>query len=676
MSLSHHLKPGDRRIIHHYLRFVVAITPLFWSFHFAFSSGPYPLYSKADTVLKKDTLFLKKGVLILTKSFIIPIQGDTFITGSFSQHKKKDTSFYMKSQNFYDSVYKKFSRKKITQLLYNLAFIEPTNISLPDSVQVMKSPEPFEQYNEKIIRKIKIKVLQPFGQSIYDTASVPYSGAGRTLNSIHVRTRQSIIRNNLLFKEGQCIDPTVMADNERILRDLPYIDNARILISAVDSCSDSVDLVVITKDVWSIGIDVPVITATKVVGRVYDANFLGLGDRFSVDMSTELNRAPFFRLDGISYTFANIAGTKINALLEYYANNEGDQSYEAAIERPFLTNRIKWAGGADITLWKDVENPVSDLYITSRYVNEGFWLGRAFQLQRSNNNARAVVAAAIYRKNFYDRPEITIDSNRNYYNSLQILTSFSISSNNFYVTDYVLGFGKIENLPYGHLFQITVGWDQTDFYDRLYSGISLSAGKFIDRFGYLSGCVTVSGFLNKTSFEDGLVKAYAKYFMPLIRTNDKKYKFRTYFIADYRYGFNLRSNYTDYYDINQDFKINKVNNDEAFEGVHALSANIRSVCFTPWFFYGFRFALSANIQTGLVAPRGGDLLQSPLFSGFGFGLLIKNDNLIFPTFMVAGYYYPNAGDDVNSLQFYLTSDLHMNFSDYNVTAPHEESLDN
>jgi hypothetical protein len=341
-----------------------------------------------------------------------------------------------------------------------------------------------------------------------------------------------------------------------------------------------------------------------------------------------------------------------------------------------LTNRTKWAGGTGITWWKDVSNPNDSTSVTARYKNESLWAGRAFILKGQKETSRAVITAAVFRTKYSQRPDVGIDSNRGYYNHLQILSSLSLSRNNYYVTDYVMQFGKTENLPYGHLIQITLGWDQTDFYGRVYSGLTFSAGQFFNRFGYLSGSLSFGGFYHGDSFEDDVVKLYGWYFSPLIRTKNNRYKFRSYLKMDYRYAFNMRSNNLESYDINQDFNINKINNTSAFVGTHAISANISTICFTPWFLYGFRFALMANLQTGLVAPKGKDLITSSLFSAFGASILVKNDNLVFPTFRIAFYYYPNSGDNINPFQVYLTSSFPMNFVDFNVTAPHEETVEN
>ncbi len=647
-------KSGPRGVIQKHHRFFLSIIPLFFSFPILFSNNNSCFYVYPGPVHEDDTVFSVHK----------------------KERKKRDTSYYMKSRTFYDSIHKKFSRSKITQLIYNLAFVEPQSTFLPDSVQVLKSTYPFEKFNGKIIRNISIRVLPPFGSSIYDTMAIPLTGIGKALNGIHMNTRQYIIKNNLLFKTGEVVDPSILADNERILRDLSFIDDARILISTPDSCSDTVDLTVVTKDVWSIGVDIPVITINSVVTRLYDANFLGMGNRVVANMSMELDRGPFFRVDGLSYAYSNIAGSQITAEIEYYANNEGDRSYGIDCERTFLTNRTKWAGGVGITWYNDVNDPDSNILITSVYKTEKIWGGRAFLLKNKKENIRAVIAIGAYRSRFSDRPLITIDSNRSYYNHFQLLTSYSISKNNYYVTDYVFEFGKTENLPYGHLLQLTMGWDQTDFYDRYYTGLKLSAGKFFNLFGYLTGTVSISGYFNGPSFEDAILKVFCKYFTPLLRSKNHRYKFRSYLLADYRYAFNMRSNNQDYYDINLDFKVNKINNQDAFEGVHALSTGLSGVCFTPWFLYGFRFAIMVNLQAGLVAQRDEDLLRAPFFTGIGVGVLIKNDNLVFPAFMIAGFYYPNSAGNLNTLQTYVTSNIYWNIADFNVTAPYPESLAN
>jgi len=589
---------------------------------------------------------------------------------------KRDTARYERSQKFYDSIYHKFSRNKFTHLIYSLAFIDPRTIVRQDTMQVKKSETPFLQYKGKIIRKITVQVLAPFGTSLYDSMKRVRSGLGKALNNVHINTRNFVIRRNMIFRKGQPLDPDVLADNERILRDLPFIDNARILVSLSDTLADSVDVVIITKDVWSIGFDIPVVTPNKLLFRLYDANLLGLGDMFTLMMTTELDRAPFFRFDGASYTYTNIAGSLINGTVEFNQDNIGNQNILVEFARPFLTNKTKFAGGVGADWMKRVSQVNDTLFITSYFKNENLWLGRSFLLKGRENPSRIVVTEAVYRRKYTSRPEITIDSNRAYYNQLQILTGLSWSQNYYYLTDYVTQMGKTENLPYGHMIQLTFGADITDFYTRFYSGISLSIGHYIQNFGYIQAYLKFGGFFYRSSFEDAVLKLNVQYYTPLLDIRNGRYKIRTYATTDYRYGFNFRSNNGDYYDTNLDFMVNNLANPATFKGVQTFSSRLATLIFTPWYLYGFRFALMGQVFGGLCAKSNQPLINASFFSGLGAGIMIKNDNLVFPTFMIGGYIYPTPPPGSGMFQYVFSSDLHFNLYDFNVSAPHEESLGN
>ena len=625
---------------------------------------------------KPDTVFIHKGRYLLSKNTSITIPRDTFYLIPPLKRSDKEAGAYQNSQIFYDTVYKKFSHNKLTQLLYYLAFTAPKQSVLPENAQVVASAGPFEQFHDKIIRAIDIRVLPPMGTTVYDTGRIAVTGIGKALNSVHINTRKYVIRRNLLFKKGDRVIPSVLADNERLLRNISAIENVRIIVVPACPGSDSVDLLVVTKDVWSIGIDVPLITAQQVRFRIYDANFLGLGDRLTTNMSLGLYRAPFFMFEGLSYTFSNIGGSMINATIDYATDHIGNMTMLLRFDRVFLTNLTKWAGGAYTSGNANVNELPNLNNIKYWYNSEGLWLGRAFLLKKQKETSRAVIAQAVYRLHYTSRPFETIDSNSSYYNRLQVLTTFSVSRNNYYLTDFVLDFGKTEDLPYGHLFQLTAGPDQSDFYTRLYSGVNLSMGNFFEKIGYISAYVKFGGFLNHSSFEDAVVKCNLQYFTPLLKSHDKRYKFRTFCSADYRYAFNSRSNNRDGYDANLDFKIDKINNADYFSGVKVISGKLSAVCYTPWYFYGFCFAGRVELQTGLVAKKNQPLFKTPVFSSMGFSLIIKNDNLIFPAFLLSAYYYPsNAGND-RQLQFMINSDLHIHYYDFNVTAPHEENLSN
>src|SRR5690606_39828076 len=56
---------------------------------------------------------------------------------------------------------------------------------------------------------------------------------------------------NLFIRENTKLNPYKIADNERFLRTIEYIQDARIIVIPIPE-TDSVDLVVITKDLFSL----------------------------------------------------------------------------------------------------------------------------------------------------------------------------------------------------------------------------------------------------------------------------------------------------------------------------------------------------------------------------------------------------------------------------------------
>jgi hypothetical protein len=563
-----------------------------------------------------------------------------------------------------------------------LAFKQPEIPPLPGSSHAVRSEVPFNEYKGKVIRHIRVETLEPFGTSVYDTVTDAKTASGKALNLAHIKTRSWIIRTNLFIKEGQKVDPYLLADNERNIRGMSFIDDVRTNVSVPDPSGDSVDITIITKDVWSIGFDVVNASPSNLSFRAYDGNFLGLADRLSTNYSFKTKRQPLFRLDGASYSYDNIAGTFLNTLVTYSQDDVGNQNIGVSFNRNFYSIRTKWAFGTGYQYTKLVVEKMeshesNELVDESSYFSDvSLWGGRAFQIRKTAIPTRFVITESVFRREFSSRPSISIDSNRLYYNTTRFLTGLALSANNYYLTDYILHFGKPENIPYGEAFKVTLGPEISDFYTRFYGGIDLSAGDFVHGFGYLSGRAVVGGYFYHKSMEDCVLKVSLKYMTTLFVTQDKKFKFRSYLFSDYRYGFNFRTNNPDYSNINRDFLIDQVKYDTVFYGRKSLSASLSVIMYTPIYLYGFRFAFILQGKGGFIAPEGESLFHQPFNNGVGLGVLIRNDNLIFPTFLISCFYYPTVPHGVPWWQFRFDQNTGITFPDYNVTFPQPENLQN
>ncbi|MEX0935572.1 MAG: hypothetical protein WD013_01625, partial [Gemmatimonadota bacterium] len=66
--------------------------------------------------------------------------------------------------------------------------------------------------------------------SIFDPEAIPEASpltwAYELANSAHVSTRESFLRGELLFREGDCYDETVLRETARILRQLRFLARA------------------------------------------------------------------------------------------------------------------------------------------------------------------------------------------------------------------------------------------------------------------------------------------------------------------------------------------------------------------------------------------------------------------------------------------------------------------
>src|SRR5258707_7423839 len=114
----------------------------------------------------------------------------------------------------------------------------------PDSIAIVaalntKSESPFKPYEGKVIRHIFIRGYG-FEQTFTDTSRrLQYFGT-KVLNQLHRKTRDWVIRNNLFIKENTPVNPYYVADNERLIRALNYIQDARILVNSLPADQDSV----------------------------------------------------------------------------------------------------------------------------------------------------------------------------------------------------------------------------------------------------------------------------------------------------------------------------------------------------------------------------------------------------------------------------------------------------
>lgn len=164
----------------------------------------------------------------------------------------------------------------------------------------------------------------------------------RWANALHVVTRESVIRHDLLFKEGDRYDPELLEESERRLRRLPYLGEARITASTTDG--NAVDVSVVTQDQWSTLLSYILSQnpgRTIFGGSVEEYNFLGRGKRLFGEVRHELNIGTRFTF---RYTDPQVLGSRWTSR-ETLIRGPFIKSLSGQLVRPFFSLDTRWAYG-------------------------------------------------------------------------------------------------------------------------------------------------------------------------------------------------------------------------------------------------------------------------------------------------------------------------------------------
>lgn len=181
------------------------------------------------------------------------------------------------SARFYESLEAQGEKSWWTRELLSL-LLEPR---AQKPIRIENSKKPFEADSGKVIHSIQYRRLEVFGPSFLEIRQLPDSWLERTGNHLHSLSRKTTIDNQVFIHPGETVDPARLAENERYLRNLPFIEDARLILVPVDNDPHAVDLVVVTKDVWSVGVDLAMRDVNNIRTTVFDRNLIGYGHNLS-----------------------------------------------------------------------------------------------------------------------------------------------------------------------------------------------------------------------------------------------------------------------------------------------------------------------------------------------------------------------------------------------------------
>lgn len=538
-----------------------------------------------------------------------------------------------------------------------------------------KSESPFLLYQGSIIRHITTNELG-FNKTLQDTSNrIKYVGT-RIINKLHRNTRGWVIKNHLLFKENSALNAYLLSDNERYLRSLDFIQDARILVKPVAG-TDSVDVEVVTKDLFSITGALNVNGVQRVRARAAEANFLGMGQRVQFTTLVDKNRHPAFGYEFL-YSKSSIGNSLATATIGYTVINSGistGQEEEKAlyfrIERPLVSPYSHLAGALEVS-FNSSENYYRKLApefyrYTYNLVDAwaGYNLGITKLLQKGQIRDRSFFAVRIMHNDFLHTPVQVANNFDPIYNNRQaVLGEFTLFRQDFYKSNYIYGFGTTEDIPYGYNLAITAGWYKQLNLERPYAGININHFVTTKKGEFAQYFVRAGTFWNKGRMQDANLLIGGNIFTKLYLLNNAKLRGNIRF--SYTRTFNRVT--SDRLRINNPFGIRYFSTDSA-TGLQRISCYTEAFLFTTCRIAGFQLAPFTFTDISLLSPYNQKLSKPNLYSGLGGGVRTRNENLVFGTLELRFVFFPKTAQTTQAFKLSFTSNLRFRYNSRYVKAP-------
>ncbi len=594
------------------------------------------------------------------------------------------TSLYAQVRNIERNIEKNIALLKDSNLLQTIIkqfkgkpnpFIDSTFINLNKYAQQVA------KYEGKKIRSIQIE-QKHFGASILNDENTKKDALTKFADKLHNKTSENTIRKNLFIKEQEMIDPLVIAYNEKWLRDLPYIQDARIIASISSVDTNEVDIYIITKDIFPIGGSFNIRNTNSYTATLSTENANDGGNAFTLSHNFDKNRSISGGW-GFDYTNRNIQGsfTDITLGAKSFAPNaaNGDLSESTVYirgNRPLLTPNSKWTWGFD---WNNANNKNafpntwSDSLFNSTYNYDlkhfDVWLGYQLfsnQLSLTANTVHYFVQVRFLENIFKQRPtDYLTQIDKNYQNIEASLASFTLFKQQIIRTQYLYGFGRNEDLPTGKSMVITSGNYRREQSSLPYLGIKLENYKLLSNENYRHITLSAGSSYADAQLQDIRFIASVEQINKL-RYLESGYKYRS--IINVSFTQTLKNKFNEALLISSSYGIPQLNKERIYGGTR-VTANWESVWYNSKSFYGFRTSPFAFGNITYLRTVGQPIDKGDIYSSIGSGMRIRNENLIFGTIELKAFYFPRTNRQMSPWNISLITNLRYKYNSSIISKP-------
>ena len=407
-----------------------------------------------------------------------------------------DTAVYISPADTLSPFLKK-ATEGIKKTIHYLSFTQYNDKKIDRPVQ---GPDAYAAVRGKKIYTITIKILEPFGVDIDDPTNYHPTKLQTFANKVQTPTHTWVIRNELLFQEGDTVNPLAFSDTERNLWLKNVYKDIKFVITPVDA--DGVDVVIYIRDRWNWSLQTSVDFSRLTTGPQF-SNMFGFPQQLGVAVSFN------YRLDNpytiaATYIYSNIVATHIDATLTGRYDN-AQRGGQLAFSRSFFSAKTEWGGHAIINYYDElyaVPSLDGPAVLAPNKVNtQDFWLAKTFQLPSDALSQkfpmyRLIAAARLIRVDYPQRPYIySHDGTISFLDYTSLLGAIGFAQWDYYVDHNVYGLVQAEYFPKGISGAIIAGLQEDEILQRrTYIGAAMQYGYYFKNVGYFLTQFKYGGF--------------------------------------------------------------------------------------------------------------------------------------------------------------------------------------
>lgn len=449
------------------------------------------------------------------------------------------------------------------------------------------------------------------GQQLLTTVTRPF----------HSYTKDRLVREYLLFEQGDILDPFLLGDSERMLRNLDFINDARIIVLPLQGDPESVVVVVETRDKWPFGASAKIKDVDRYNVNFYLSNIAGYGIRLENRVLYRGDMAPNLGYQG-GLRKNNMGGSFVDATLSY-EDSWQKLSRQIGFQRTLIHPGIRWVGGGQ---WESTDLRDNG-GVPWKYELGDYWVGHTFPIKQgaaAARKSRPVIVPAVRLREIHNlvRPVASADTNVSFLNTIDYLAGVTYQKLRYYKTSYLFRMGETENIPAGYTVKLSGGYQDREVYERTSAFFQANYLSVRPRGEYFWGYFDLGGYFHDHVVEGGSFHVGGAYITRL--SGKGPYKHRFYTSLFYTLAFNRK--FEEALVLGNRTGLRGMD-DNLVRGNQRLVVKLETRVFTPWSLAGFRVMVFGYADIGTVGGEKDVLVQQKVYSSMGVGFRINNPDL-------------------------------------------------